>query len=1031
MSGHVADLFADLSLRTTRFSTGLTAAVLASRNAGSSMSRSFGTGPQAALSATDRAARRMSDNVSGYMKDVSRIITGILISQAFYGLIRTIREASQEVYEFSLNMEQSAVAFEYMMHSATKSQQFLGDLEDLAALTPFAMEDTTRGARRLMAMGFAAENVIPVMRSLADVMALQGTSDPQLISRMTMTLGQIKNSSKVSAREIRELTLAGVPANKILQEELNLTAKQVQNIGQQAIPGAVAIQALMTGINKRYGGAADAIQRTTAGLISTIRDNLLFISKDMLKGPMASYNEYMSGMAQKLEDLRMEGRKFGTGGILNSVFPPGLQTAARVVITSIGSIASSLKRLGAAFGPVIGAINEFIFRGLALILPVVAGVVNALSRIAYAATHSIPAVKYLGAAILGLLGATVATAAVLHLAWAIRILGIAQAVAGAVALLTKAIQFLYLAMAKNPVTAVIMLISAALLGLAMSSATVSAWLDRVMKQMMGLMGMNGDSFALTSDATLGQQDIFNDSLIAGSEAWDEFGDSAAAAGKKINDNIQSFDEVHQLEDPNGTGAGAGAGALPNLKIPDLEIPDPKLPDIKIPKVDLTLVDEQLSKPFILPPPIFSPPIPPPMPTFPVLVLPRPILPLLDLNPITTKLREWAITAGAVLEGWRTAGTQTVQGWVSDFNQLLDGWWANGTKSISNWAITAGAILGDGLANMGKSISNWAITSRQYLGDGLANMRKSISSWGSKAGAILGDGLANMGKSISSWGSEAALAFTNILNGIVTQFGVWRTNLGISVNETLEGIKTFFVKWGPTILLAVGVIIAGIVLCWVGLPVTLAAGAFAALLTLVGVTFGDVKTVAASESKDAGDQVVGRWQSTNDRLGDLWESLKTITKDKWSGIGQVIKESINSIINLINKLTGLWNGLSFKTPTITLPGGYTFGGGTIGVPQIPKIKHLAQGGVVTKDQIVRVAEAGTSEGVIPLQGSGAAAVANALADMIIDRMHKAPSGNTSGGPTLSVGTLIGDERSYMELERRLRKMRVIETARGVG
>lgn len=1021
MSSHVADLFADLSLRTTQFSAGLSAAVTASRQAGSIMSQSFGTAPTNAARETDRAVQQMSRNVSGYMKDISRIVTGILISQAFYGLIRTIREAANEVFEFSLMMEQAAVSFEFMMGSAKESAEFIGAMEDFAAKTPFSMDDATRGARRLQAMGFEAKNVIPVMRSLADVMALSGNKDPLLLSRMTITLGQIKNSSRTSAREIKELILAGIPANKILQEELGLTAKQVQNLGDAAIPGEVALAALMRGIEKRYGGAAAAIQKTTLGLTSTIRDNLLFISRDLLKEPMAAYNEFVSHVADGLERIRMEGRKFGTGGIINAIFPPELQTTARVVLESVRNIAQNIARMGAAFAPAAKALNEFLFRGLALILPVIASVTNAISRITYFATHSIPAVRYLGAAILGLLSAGAATAMVLHLAWAIRVLGIAKAVAGAVALLSKAIQVLYLAMSKNPVTALIMLISTALLGLAMSSATVSAWLDRVMKQMMGLMGMNGDLFTPTDDATKGMQDKFNESIIEGGDAWDEYADAAERAGKKVQDNIQSFDEVHQIEEPKGDGGlGGGMPTLPDIDMPDL--PGIEVPEIEVPGAEMS------NDPFIFPPPIIPPPQLPSMPELPVLVFPRPIipspilpqippLPLPNLNPdpgpvlehIGQKIRGFAHDAGVVLEGWREMGTQQVQGWVDVFNGKMDQAWESSTQGISNWGVAAGSRFAQGLEGLSNSISEW----------GIAGAAAFSQAW-DKVGQVFDTGWTYLLDTLTRWKSN----FNSSLEG-------WRNNFYSNVSSTLDGVSNFFEQWGPTLLLIVGTIIAGIILWWVGLPAALS-GALAALVLTVSTAFVDTKEAAAAELDRTKTMAVDKWEGIKTGINNVWVSIQNLAKNAWRGITQSVKGYINDIIGYINAMIDSFNSIKLTLPKVKLPGGGTWGGGTIGVPQVPRIPYLKAGAVVTKDQIVRVSEENHAEGVIPLSGGGATIIANALADAIASRLGETPTGTSKGGDViLQAGVLVADPLGLKELERILRRIRNEENQRIYG
>ena len=55
--------------------------------------------------------------------------------------------------------------------------------------------------------------------------------------------------------------------------------------------------------------------------------------------------------------------------------------------------------------------------------------------------------------------------------------------------------------------------------------------------------------------------------------------------------------------------------------------------------------------------------------------------------------------------------------------------------------------------------------------------------------------------------------------------------------------------------------------------------------------------------------------------------------------------VRAVIGFINRLIGAWNRLQFHIPTITLPGGLTFGGGSFGVAQIPEIPTFARGGIV--------------------------------------------------------------------------------------
>jgi hypothetical protein len=88
-----------------------------------------------------------------------------------------------------------------------------------------------------------------------------------------------------------------------------------------------------------------------------------------------------------------------------------------------------------------------------------------------------------------------------------------------------------------------------------------------------------------------------------------------------------------------------------------------------------------------------------------------------------------------------------------------------------------------------------------------------------------------------------------------------------------------------------------------------------------------------------------------KLGGMWDTLKT-----------GFKVAINYVI-------GKWNSLSFSVPSFTILG-KTFGGQTLGTPDIPM---LADGGIVKASRggtIVRVGEGGQDEAVVPL-GRGSA------------------------------------------------------------
>ena len=108
-------------------------------------------------------------------------------------------------------MEQLEIAFTTMLGNAEQAKTMLNDLQDFAQVTPFDLESVTNGSRRLLAMGFSAEQIIPVMTAVGDAAAGLGMQ-AEGIDRITLAMGQMAAKGKVSAEEILHLAEAGIPA---------------------------------------------------------------------------------------------------------------------------------------------------------------------------------------------------------------------------------------------------------------------------------------------------------------------------------------------------------------------------------------------------------------------------------------------------------------------------------------------------------------------------------------------------------------------------------------------------------------------------------------------------------------------------------------------------------------------------------------------------------------------------------------------------------------------------------------------------
>jgi len=175
--------------------------------------------------------------------------------------------------EIAGDFEQTQIAFETMLKSADKANKFMQEASTFANKTPFEFPELINSSKLLLAFGFEADKVLDLMTIIGDTSSGLGAGS-EGIDRITRALGQMQAKGRAQAEELLQLQEMGVPANQILQEELGLTGEQVANIGKEGIAASKVIDALLRGMEKRYGGMMENQSKTAKGMISTLKDTL-------------------------------------------------------------------------------------------------------------------------------------------------------------------------------------------------------------------------------------------------------------------------------------------------------------------------------------------------------------------------------------------------------------------------------------------------------------------------------------------------------------------------------------------------------------------------------------------------------------------------------------------------------------------------------------------------------------------------------------------------------------------------------------
>lgn len=582
--GILGDLTVKLALNMGQFTAGLSNASTQMNNFANSTARNFQQ-MNAAAGTASNSLNVFSSGARSAFKDVTRIAQGIVVSQMFYKTVNSVQSATHAIAEFSQECEEASASFGLLMKDQTKADAFMDYLQDFAARTPYTMGQAIDNARKLLAYGFNPENMNPLLTTVSDAAAASG--DSQTFDRVARALGQIKTKGKLAQQELLQLTEAGIPAFEILRDKLHLTSDELGKIGKLGISGDVAINALLKGMQERYGGAGKVISETMRGMLSTIKDDALIISQNMFTPMYNSIKGVVRKIRDAMEELKSTLRSGGIGGMMRSIIPEDALPKVQLFVANIRAIIGAFWQMGVALRPVIAAMGEFLLNAANLFLPIIQAMTQILAFFITVLTSNSQAVRSFVGALMGIFVAAICTSLLLNLGAALRSLFIVKVVTQLIVGLAKAISILSIAIIRNPWIALLGIAAGGFLALAMSSKTVSGALGALGNKISSVFGADPSKvFTPKMKENTAQTDNFNKSIGVSKDKLDDMGDAAKKAGKKAQDMLMSFDEVFNIKNPDdgADGSGIDAGALNDLgdvgggAIPPIEIPEPEMPE---------------------------------------------------------------------------------------------------------------------------------------------------------------------------------------------------------------------------------------------------------------------------------------------------------------------------------------------------------------------------------------------------------------------------------------------------------------------
>ena len=335
------------------------------------------------LETVSKQSKKATSGIKGFADKCNKMtgalsaIAAVQLGSVFTGMAGGILNMGIASIQAAAQMRQYEIAFQTMLKSAEAGTQMLRDLQQFAAETPFDVPGVVSAGQQLMAFGFKAEEIIPMLTNLGDAASGLGLGT-EGVSRLAYALGQMQTSGKLNAQDMMQLTSAGISAWDMLAQAAGKTVAEMKDLcSKGAIDSKAAVQTIIAGMNEQFGGMMAKTSDEVAGLLANIEETAGNTSAAVgkylteafnIKGILKDVSDRLGEFQQKMQTATEQGKSLGD--VIKECVPATVigvigAFAAVLVVVSVAAVATLGAVLGlsagiVAAGAAIGAVAALV-----------------------------------------------------------------------------------------------------------------------------------------------------------------------------------------------------------------------------------------------------------------------------------------------------------------------------------------------------------------------------------------------------------------------------------------------------------------------------------------------------------------------------------------------------------------------------------------------------------------------------------------------------------------------------------------------
>ena len=232
--------------------------------------------------------------------------------------------------------QQLEISFGTMLKSKEKANALMAQLTDLAAKTPFGLQEVSEGAKRLLAFQVPAQEVTETLRRMGDVAAGLGVPMGQLIH----VYGQVKAQGRLFANDLYQFMNAGIPMISELSKAVGKSETEIKDMVSAGKIGFTEIQAVIKNMTSEGGLFFNLMaeqSKSLGGQISNLQYNFDQMLNEIGKASEGVVSGAISGVAYLVENYQTLGKL-----IAGLVATYGTYKAAIIVHNTLVALSTQL-----------------------------------------------------------------------------------------------------------------------------------------------------------------------------------------------------------------------------------------------------------------------------------------------------------------------------------------------------------------------------------------------------------------------------------------------------------------------------------------------------------------------------------------------------------------------------------------------------------------------------------------------------------------------------------------------------------------